>query len=150
MTTTINKLDGTGTITGTVILDYDMIWTDEETWNPIISESEATIQGGFTDPMEIKMTDEIGRNITLESNDGYGRQYKSTIVALRALVEPETKYQLIIDFEERGIDKYVVFRNWESESEGAVQFSMVNQRDGIRPDTAAYDGKILMRVCAAP
>jgi len=147
MTITIDKLNESGTVIGSVELDNDMVWTDELDWNPIISEIEDTIQAGRTKPLEIQRTNDIGRPVTLESLDGMGRQKKETVEALRALLSPEYKYYLTIAHNELTFESTVIFRNWESG--GALSFRMYKQLDGLQTSSFYYDGVIRLEVCSA-
>lgn len=133
MTTTID----------TIVLDRDMVWTDEFAWTAVRSEATPTIGGG--DHVQSYTIPESGRPITLESRNKQGAQRKATVAALKALSEiPGGEYSLSISHNGISFSRTVRFRN-EIDG-GAVQFSMRNECDGLARDTAWYDGIIYLSV----
>jgi len=140
MTTQILKTDNEILVT----LDNDMLWIDEFEYNPILIDESDTADYGIWHNEALR-PDEVGRKITLESQDGLGFQKRSTVIALKMLdIVPNTKYKLKIIDEGSTIEKIVRFDH--SGDEGGVSFRPASSIAGISPTEFWYTGRISMIV----
>jgi len=134
MTTTIS----------TVTFDNDMVWADEYKWNPLNASRQATLGGGAI-VQEFTKPSEVGRLITLQTQDGMGYQLKSTVESLLTLAgSPEKIYILTIIHNSLTLQKNVRFRN--DVDGGAVQFEMAAVMNGLQTPVFWYSGSLFLEV----
>lgn len=131
------------TLVAGIQLDNNMIWTDEESWNPIISEVTTTVGGGRLRQAIVK-PNEIGRQITLLSTDSTGWQRKTTVEALKnKCAENLDSFPLQFVYDELPTLTYnVMFRD----DENAVEFEPLFQIAGNIPDYFWYIGSLKFEV----
>ena len=127
---------------GSVTLDRDMVWDDEFDYPTVNASAEETVGGGLI-YQEFERT-EVGRFITLVSDDSLGLQTRSTVAALRALAEsPGSTYTLTINSNGQTVTKTVRFRHEDGDP---VVFKPFMPRQGLHSDTIYYHGTIKMMV----
>jgi hypothetical protein len=131
------------TIIGNVQLDHDMIWENEFNYTTVFASATKTLGGGLI--VQEFPAGESGRSIILISSETQGLQKKSTVEALKALSNvPNATYPLIIQSNSKSVNKIVRFMN--EESDGAVQFSPIQERDGLHSSDVLYKGRIYLMV----
>jgi len=131
-----------------IIFDYPMVWVDEFMWSRIAGETTETLT---RIQKQYYIKEEIGRQITLQSEGNYGRQKRSTVKKIQAAADQDvnarahpTIFMFKMDNDSYSFNKKVSFRNEVDPS--PIQFSPAVTHDGVVGDDFWYNGIIYLMV----